>query len=81
MQDLTSANIREIMSNRDNKFIYFYRKSQLSKEDFSRVEEHASKMYNGLKIKPYKIDLDANFKDFSDFLKERNPTTANSVDK
>lgn len=50
MKELTRENLREVMNSNKNKFIYFYRPSRLSQEDTMRVEEHASKMYNGLRI-------------------------------
>lgn len=81
MREMNRKNIREVMNSTDNKFIYFYRSSKKSQEDLDRVESHALKMYNGLKIQPYKIDLDQYFQDFLEFLKERNPITADSVDK
>jgi len=38
-------------------------------------------MYNGLRILPYKIDLDSEFDTLSTYLKQRNPATEASVDK
>lgn len=76
MEELKGDKVKEIMTNRDNKLIYFYHGDNINKEEFKRVEEHANKMYNGLRIKPYKIDLDKYFDDFTAYLKERNPKMA-----
>ncbi|CDW86371.1 UNKNOWN [Stylonychia lemnae] len=81
MKDLVGENIKEVMTNKENKFIFFYRSSKLSQDDFQKVEEHATKMFNGLRILPYKIDLDSEFNELSKYLKERNPATEATVDK
>jgi len=81
MEEMKAENIKDVMASRDNKLIYFYRSQSQNKEEFKKVEEHALKMYNGLKVKPYKIDLDTYFNDFSAFLKERNPKMADHVEE
>jgi hypothetical protein len=66
------------MTNKDNKFIYFYKSSaeNIDLDEFKRVDEHANKMLNGMNIKPYKIDMEKEYDAFFQFLKERNPKTA-----
>ena len=83
MEDLNKENMREILTNKDNKFIYFYNGSaeNLNLEEFKRVDEHATKMMNGMNIKPFKIDMETDYESFSAFLKERNPKTADLIDE
>lgn len=76
MAEMSNQNIPEIMTNKENKFIYFYRSSSLTPQEFQKVEEYASKIQNGMKVVPYKIDLDKYSNDLAQFLKERNPKTA-----
>jgi len=58
MKDMTGDKVREVMQNKENKFIYFYRKSRLDLEEFNRVSEFSIKIENGMRVVPYKIDLD-----------------------
>ena len=83
MEDLTKENLAEIMSNKDNKVIYFYKGSpeNLNIEEFKKVDEFANKLYNGMRIKPYKIDFEKDYNAFLSFLKERNPTMADTVEE
>ena len=55
---MTGDKVREVMQNKENKFIYFYRKSRLDLEEFNRVSEFSIKIENGMRVVPYKIDLD-----------------------
>ena len=73
--------IKDVMTNRENKLIYFYHSKTPNSEELRRVEEHANKMLNGLRVKPYRLDVDAHFAEFSQFLKDRNPKTADSIDE
>lgn len=45
-----------------------------------KVNEHAQRMKNGLKVVPYKIDLNKEINNFSQFLKDRNSKMADSID-
>ncbi len=38
-------------------------------------------MYNGMRVKPYLFDVDQHFDEFSKYLKERNPKTADTIDE
>ena len=80
IERLTGDNIKEVMTSRENKLIYFHRPSSSSHDELKKVEEHANKMYHGMKVKPYIIDIDADHGVFSTFLKERNPKTAETID-
>lgn len=70
------VNVKEVLQNKENKFIYFYRKSALSLDEYKKVEEFAVKMANGMRVVPYKIDLDELEGALISYLKERNPKTA-----
>lgn len=61
MKDLTGDKIKEVLQNKENKFIYFYRKSRLDLEEFNRVNEFSLKIENGMRVVPYKIDLDEHY--------------------
>jgi hypothetical protein len=78
MEDLTVENMREVLTNRENKFIYFYKSSaeNIDFEEFKKVDEHASKMLNGMNVRPFKLDLEKDYESFASFLKERNPKMA-----
>jgi hypothetical protein len=76
MKELSGETIREVLKNKENKFIYFYSKATLSLEEFSRVEEFAQKISKGMHAVPYKINLDESYEVLSKHLKERNPKTA-----
>lgn len=41
LKELKADKIKEVFQNSESKFIYFYSKSQLSPEEFQRVEEFA----------------------------------------
>ena len=43
-KELTGSNVKEVMQNKENKFIYFYRKSDLGLEEFKKIEEFALKI-------------------------------------
>lgn len=58
LKDLVGDNVKEVLQNKENKFIYFYRKSKLDLEEFNKVSEFAAKIENGMRVIPYKIDLD-----------------------
>jgi hypothetical protein len=64
MKDLTGDKIKEVLQNKENKFIYFYRKSRLDLEEFNRVNEFSLKIENGMRVVPYKIDLDEHYDQF-----------------
>ena len=76
MDDMTKGKIKEIMTNNQNKFIYFYRKSALNIEEYQRIEEFAQKIESGMRVVPYKINLDEHYDELIEYLKERNPKTA-----
>lgn len=76
MKELTGDKVKEVMQSKENKFIYFYRKSRLNLEEFNRVSEFSIKIENGMRVTPYKIDLDEHYDQFVSYLKERNPKTA-----
>jgi len=81
MEQLTPDKIKDVMTSKDNKLIYFYRPSTSNPDELKKVEDHANKMLHGMKIKPYIIDIEAHHAQFSNFLKERNPKTADSIDE
>ena len=58
MKDIIGDNVKEVLQNKENKFIYFYRRSRLDLEEFNKVSEFAAKIENGMRVVPYKIDLD-----------------------
>ncbi len=58
MQELTGDKVKEVLTNKENKFIYFYRKSRLDLEEFKKISEFSIKIANGMRVIPYKIDLD-----------------------
>jgi len=76
MQDLTGDKVKEVLLNKENKFIYFYRSSKLNLEEFKRIDDFAVKIANGMRVVPYKIDLDLHYEALATYLKERNPKTA-----
>jgi hypothetical protein len=80
MEDITKENLQQVMSNRDNKFIYFYRGSAINIEEFKKVEEYASKIQNGMRVTPYKVDMEQLYSEFLAYLKERNPKTADQAE-
>ncbi len=75
MTNIDESNMRTILSNKENKFIYLYR-GNTPDQNSAKVEEHAMKMENGLKVIPYRIDIDKHFSLLSAYLKERNPKTS-----
>lgn len=81
MQDITADKIKEVLQNKENKFIYFYRRSTLNLEEFRRVEEFAQKIANGMRVVPYKINLDETYEELVTYLKERNPKTADQTEE
>ena len=76
LKEITKEHIKEVLTNKENKFIYFYRKSRLDLEEYKRVSEFSEKIENGMRVVPYKIDLDENYEALLAYLKERNPKTA-----
>ena len=58
MEVLKPEMIKEVMNNKENKLIYFYHGAAPNKAELQRVEEHAHKMYNGMRVKPYLLDID-----------------------
>ena len=68
--------MKEVLQNKENKFIYFYRKSRLDLDEFNKVSEFSAKIENGMRVIPYKIDLDKHYDLLVAYLKERNPKTA-----
>ena len=75
-KEMTGDKVEEILKNNENKFIYFYRKSSLDLEEYKKVTEFAGKISHGMKVVPYKIDLDAHYEPLVKYLKERNPSSA-----
>lgn len=73
--------MKEILTNKENKLIYFYRKSRLDLEEFKRVSEFSEKIENGMRVIPYKIDLDQHYDALAAYLKERNPKTAEQTEE
>ena len=53
--------MKEVLQNKENKFIYFYRKSRLDLDEFNKVSEFSAKIENGMRVIPYKIDLDKHY--------------------
>jgi hypothetical protein len=76
LRELTGERVKEVLTNKENKFIYFYRKSRLDLEEYKRVSEFSEKIENGMRVVPYKIDLDQHYDALLSYLKERNPKTA-----
>jgi len=79
LKELKADKIKEVFQNTESKFIYFYSKSQLSLEELPRVEEFAKKLMRGMHCVSYKINLDENFDALADYLKQRNPKTADTT--
>jgi hypothetical protein len=78
---LTKENLREVMTNKENKFIYFYSKAASNLEEYKRVEEFANKVANGMRVVPYRVNLDETFTELVAYLKERNPKTADQTEE
>lgn len=59
-KELTKDNIKDVMTSKVNKFIYFYNGSpeNIDLEQLKRVTEHAHKMKNGMDTIPYRIDME-----------------------
>ena len=81
MRELTSEKIKEVLTNKENKLIYFYRSSRLNLEEFKRVCEFSDKIENGMRVVPYKVDLDKHYEALVGYLKERNPKTAEQTEE
>ena len=81
MKDIIGDNVKEVLQNKENKFIYFYRRSRLDLEEFNKVSEFAAKIENGMRVIPYKIDLDQHYDKLVAYLKERNPKTADQTEE
>jgi hypothetical protein len=81
LKELTGDRVKEIFTNKENKLIYFYRKSRLDLEEFKRVSEFGMKIENGMRVVPYKLDLDQHYDALASYLKERNPKTAEQAEE
>ena len=81
LKTITNANLREVLKNKENKFIYFYSKATSSLEEYKRVEEFSQKIANGMRVVPYKINLDECYTELAAYLKERNPKTAEQTEE
>jgi hypothetical protein len=81
IRELTGDRVKEVLTNRESKLIYFYRKSTLNLDEFKRVSEFSEKIENGMRVVPYKIDLDQNYDALVAYLKERNPKTAEQTEE
>lgn len=80
-KSMTKVNLREVLTNKENKFIYLYSQAALNLEEYKRVEEFAHKIANGMRVVPYKVNLDECFPELIAFLKERNPKTADQAEE
>ena len=78
---MTKENLREVLTSKENKFVYFYSQAALNPEEYKRVEEFAHKIANGMRVVPYKVNLDECFTELIAFLKERNPKTADQAEE
>jgi hypothetical protein len=78
---MTKANLREVLTNKENKFIYFYSEAAINPEEYKRVHEFAHKIANGMRVIPYKLNLDECLSELVAFLKERNPKTADQAEE
>ena len=56
-------------------FIYLYNESTLKLDEFKKVEDHAQKMANGLRVRPYRLNRDKMQDKFISYFVERNPKT------
>ena len=81
IRELTGDRVKEVLTNRESKLIYFYRKSKLNLDEFKRVSEFSEKIENGMRVIPYKIDLDQHYEALVAYLKERNPKTADQTEE
>jgi hypothetical protein len=81
LRELSGDRVKEVLTNKENKFIYFYRKSRLDLEEYKRVSEFSEKIENGMRVVPYKIDLDQHYEALIAYLKERNPKTADQTEE
>lgn len=70
--EITDENIKEVLSNSENKFIFYFSPSKTSKQFLYGINQHAIKMREGLRCTNYYIDMDKNGVLFSDALKGRN---------
>ena len=69
IRELTGDRVKEVLTNRESKLIYFYRKSKLDLNEFKRVSEFSEKIENGMRVIPYKIDLDQHYDALVAYLK------------
>ena len=81
IRELTGDRVKEVLTNKESKLIYFYRKSSLNLDEFKRVSEFSEKIENGMRVIPYKIDLDLHYDALVAYLKERNPKTADQTEE
>jgi hypothetical protein len=70
--EITDENIKEVLSNSENKFIFYFSPSKTNKQFLYGINQHAIKMREGLRCTNYYIDMDKNGVLFSDALKGRN---------
>ena len=70
--EITEINIKEVMENTENKFIFYLYPSKTSPQYLNAINAHSAKMKGGLRCTSYFVDMEKNGELFIQNIKSRN---------